>query len=195
MTILIATTNPGKFKEIAEILAPLQREFVSLADLGITVDFEENEDTFEGNALGKARFFAEQSGLPAVADDSGIIVEALANELGVKTRRWGAGAEATDQEWLDFFMNRMSQEEDRRARFVAAAALVTPEGEQVFLGETHGYITESLEAPIHAGVPLSSVFKPEGSSAVYSALPVEEKNSLSHRGKAFIQLLNHLQNA
>jgi XTP/dITP diphosphohydrolase len=195
MEILIATKNLGKYKEIVEILQELEGvTFRSLAELGVEADFEETADSFEENALGKARFFAEHTGLITIADDSGIFIEALADELGVKTRRWGAGAEASDEEWLDFFMNRMGEEPNRKAKFVCAAALVEPGGEQVFLGETHGTITDGLEAPISPGIPLSSVFKPVSCDKVFTALGTEEKNRLSHRGNAFKQLLNHFRN-
>lgn len=196
MTILIATTNPGKFKEIAEILEPLDRELISLKDMGISHDFEETEDSFEGNALGKARFYSELAGLPTVADDSGIFVEALADELGVKTRRWGAGAEASDEEWLEHFMWRMAQEDNRRACFVAAAAFVDADVVHVELGEVLGLITQEIEAPLKPGIPLSSVFRPDGYDKVYTALLAEgKKHEISHRGQAFEKLLKYLKHA
>lgn len=194
MDILIATKNPGKFKEIAEFMKGLNLKFVSLCDLGIEQDFPENADSFEENALGKARFYSKLTGLPAIADDSGIFINALADELGVKTRRWGAGEKASDEEWLDYFMDRMKSEPDRGAKFVCAAAFSGPQGEIVFMGETFGQITDQLEAPIYPGIPLSSVFKPEGSDKVYSLLSPEEKNKISHRGKAFKQLFNWISN-
>lgn len=193
MDILIASKNQGKFAEIAALLAPLNANFYSPSDLGIVGDFEESGETFEENALGKARFFGEQAGMLTVADDSGIFINILADELGVKTRRWGAGSEVSDEEWLEFFMERMKDEQDRRAKFVCAAALVSPEEEMVFFSETPGMISERLEAPIKAGIPLSSVFRPEGYDRVYSALTRDEKNVLSHRGKAFSQMLTHLR--
>lgn len=195
MQLLIATHNPGKFEEIRAMLHGFGGDCVSLAELGIAVDFPEDGSGFEENALGKARFYHELSGLPTVADDSGIFVEALARELGVKTRRWGAGQEASDEAWLDFFMQRMASEENRNARFVCAAAFFDGTAEKVFLGETLGEITATVEVPVKAGVPLSSVFKPAGCATVSSALSMEEKNRLSHRGKAFAQLLDFLSHA
>ncbi len=194
MDILIATKNPGKFKEISELMSALEANFYSLSDLGIDEDFEETGETFEENAVGKARFFGERAGMMTVADDSGIFINALADELGLKTRRWGAGAEASDEEWLEFFMQRMVEEEDRMAKFVCAAAVVSVDGEHVFFSETPGLISMEVEAPIKVGIPLSSVFKPEGYDRVYSALTQQEKNILSHRGKAFSKLIKHLKN-
>src|SRR3989338_6733317 len=104
MKILIATKNSGKFAEIREMLSGLKAEFVSLDDMKITEDFPEHGNSFEENALGKARFYAAlwaqtAANAAVVADDSGIFVETLGDELGLKTRRWGAGHEATDEEW------------------------------------------------------------------------------------------------
>ncbi len=195
MDILIATKNPGKFKEIAEFMRASDLNFVSLGDLGIEQDFPETASTFEENALGKARFYSELTGLPALADDSGIFISALADELGVKTRRWGAGEAASDEEWLAYFMKRMASEQDRNAKFVCAAAFVSPDRQELFMGETHGKITDQLEAPIYSGIPLSSVFKPEGSDKVYSLLSPEEKNKISHRGKAFAELFKCIFNS
>ncbi len=195
MKILIATGNPGKFKEIAGILSELNHEFVSLADLKIDSKFKEIGESFEEIALAKARHFSKLSGLPAIADDSGIFVEVLAEELGLKTRRWGAGENASDEEWLDFFMKRMKNEKNRSAKFVCAAAFVN--GEDVFchVEATDGEITTQVEVEIKAGLPLSSVFKPVPYDKVYSALSDEEKNKISHRGKAFKKLLKTLKNA
>ncbi len=196
MKLLIATRNPGKFEEIRTMLAGLEAkgvEFVSLADLGVEDECVEDGETFEANALLKACFYAKLSRLPTVSDDSGLFVDALKGELGVKTRRWGAGEKATDEEWLDFFMQRMVLEENRRAEFICAAAYVNKEEERVFFGETKGEITRKIEAPVKPGIPLSSVFCPQGYAKVYAALTVEEKNQLSHRGKAFAALKVYLE--
>ena len=193
MDLLIATKNPGKFKEISASLAALPVNFLSLEDLGIQDDFDEVGESFEQIALDKARFYAGLSGLPTVADDSGIFVEALAGELGLKTRRWGAGAEASDGEWLEHFMQRMKDEKNRKAKFICAAAWSSPDSEKVFLGESEGMITDTVEAPVQHGIPLSSVFKPLNYDKVYSALTADEKTAISHRGKAFKALLEYAQ--
>ena len=100
-----------------------------------------------------------------LGEDSGLEVKALKNELGLHTRRWGAGHEATDEAWLDFFLKRMEAfpENRRDARFVCVAVLMMPDGrEHVFEGEAHGVITHAPEAPLLPGLPLSSVFRPSG---------------------------------
>lgn len=195
MKLLIATHNPGKFSEIQAILQNLGHELCSLTELGIEADYPEEGHTFAANAVGKAEFYHGLSGLPTVADDSGIFVEALANELGVKTRRWGAGESASDEEWLDFFMQRMEGESNRRAKFVCAAAYVNGTQNEVFEGETEGQITETVLVPVKRGIPLSSVFLADGCASVYSALSEAEKNALSHRGKAMRQLFEFLSHA
>lgn len=157
--------------------------------------FEENGETFEENAEAKASHYHELLGVPTIGEDSGIIVDALSGELGVKTRRWGAGANATDEEWIDHFMKVMKDipEEKRGARFVCCAAFIDGPGELVlFRGETEGVITHKLEAPLRPGIPLSSCFRPVGCDKVYAALNETEKNRLSHRGKAFYELRKYL---
>lgn len=193
MDLLIATHNPGKLKEMAELFEGFPARLHSLRDLGIETPFEEGEEDFATNALGKARFYFEKSGMPTVSDDSGILVTALSGELGVMTRRWGAGEHAGDEEWLAFFLRRMEEEADRSARFVCAAAYVDESCEKVCFGETRGLLTMEIEAPLTTGIPLSSVFRPEGYDRVYAALGLAEKNAVSHRGKAFVQLISFLK--
>lgn len=185
--LLIATANPGKLHEIKEILDGLDYEMVGLSDLGIKNDFVEEGDSHQEIAMNKALYFHGKSGLVTLADDSGIVVDALKTELGIKTRRWGAGDKATDEEWLKYFMKVMERVPDaqRTARFVCCACIVDESGgSHIFVGQTEGVITRQIEAPIKHGLPLSSVFKPEGHDKVYSALDPKDKNGISHRGKA-----------
>jgi XTP/dITP diphosphohydrolase len=192
--ILIATHNKGKFIEIKEIInTSLPLNFLSLNDLGIKEDVPEHGQTFAANAQIKAEFFGNLSNLPTIADDSGIIVEAIKNELGVETRRWGAGAKATDSEWISYFLARMSTEKNRRAEFVCNAAFYYQQECHIFEGMTYGIIENQLEANYLPGLPLSAVFKPDGYEKVFSALSVEEKNKISHRGKAFQKLRKYLE--
>lgn len=222
--LLIATTNQGKFKEIFEVLGVLDTScgggyhVISLRDLcdsercfsGVErrfamSDFDgliEDGETFSENAEKKARFYHDKTGLLTIAEDSGIVVSALDGELGVKTRRWGAGEKASDEEWIEFFMKRMEGVADRGAKFVCVACVCGEKyGEEfsgheiceIFEGETSGKITEKLEVPTLGGLPLSSCFLPEGKEKVYAALSAEEKNSISHRGKAMYQVLEFLK--
>lgn len=193
MKLLLGTSNKGKIQEIRDALADLHLEIVTPSDCGITEKPEEKGKTYEQNAIQKARFYFEKSGLPTLADDSGIIVEALKNELGIHTRRWGAGPEASDQEWIEFFLEKMLMQETKKAKFVCALCYIDQKGkEHLFEGTCDGVITEELEAEYLPGLPISACFKPDGEEKVFSALSVEEKNRISHRGRALHELLGYL---
>lgn len=192
--ILIATTNPGKFREIQEILHDLDSELIFLGALDTPKELEETGKTHEENALLKAKHFYNLTNLPTIGEDSGIEIEALDGELGVTTRRWGAGAKASDTDWLTHFMQRMKNEKNRNAKFVAVAAYFDGKNQKIGQGETKGTITEKIEAPVKEGIPLSSVFKPAGTEKVYATLTEEEKSKISHRGKALVQIKNWLLN-
>lgn len=194
MELLIATKNPGKFAEISEVLCGLPIVLKSLRDVGLDDEVEEHGVTHEENALLKARYFFEKTGMPTLGEDSGIHVDAFPGEFGVQTRRWGGLENASDEEWVANFLDKMKNfpPEKRGAKFVCFAALVMPQGIHVFSGETRGQITEKLEAPIKAGIPISSCFRPEGFNKVYAALSTEEKNRVSHRGKAMAKLAEFL---
>jgi len=191
--ILIATNNFGKYKELMEVLEELPFKFVSLNDEHVKGDVEEHGNTYEENAILKAVHFGQLTGLPSIADDSGIIVDALKGELGVHTRRWGAGPEANDEEWLNHFLHRLAFEENRQAEFISVVALYRP-GEEVltFRGECKGIILDKPQVDLEHGIPLSAVFLPEGKNKVFSALSKHEKNEISHRGKAIRQCHDYL---
>lgn len=194
--ILIATGNEGKYREILEVLGDLHDfEFLSLRDLQFTNDVEESGETYEANSLLKAQYFFEKTGIITLAEDSGIEVEALKGELGVQTRRWGAGAEASDAQWLEHFLERMKREENRKAKFISVPTLIWGTGEnerQQFRGETWGTLAFEPQCPIPKGIPISAVFVADGQSTVYAALSPEEKNAISHRGKAMHELKDFL---
>ena len=193
MDLLIGTNNAGKIIEISDVLKGLPLHIVSPKHLNIAEAAPETGETFEANALEKARFYFERTQLPTVADDSGIIVKALKDELGTHTRRWGAGPQATDSEWIAHFLDRMREEENKRAAFVCVLAYIDPLGvPYTFEGRCEGIITPTLEADYLPGLPISACFRPEGHSHVFSALSVEQKNSTSHRGRAAHALRKHL---
>lgn len=192
--LLVGTTNKGKIIEIREALHGLPVSVSTPTDFGITNAPVEHGDTFQANALEKARFYFERTNMATLADDSGIIVEALVDELGIHTRRWGAGSTATDEEWIGFFLDRMKNETNKRAHFVCVLCYIDEEGhENFFEGRTSGVITEGLEANYLPGLPISACFKPDGHGAVYSAMNLEQKNSTSHRGKAMLSLRSFLE--
>lgn len=173
----------------------LNYETVFLKDLNIdSSDFVEDGVTFSENACKKARYFGDKAGFLTLAEDSGVLVDALKGELGVKTRRWGAGENATDEEWINYFMKRMETETDRDAKFICSACLFEPtQGTmRVFNGETKGKIANKILAPILSGLPLSSVFIADGMDKAYAELSPSDKNKISHRGKAMNQVKEYL---
>lgn len=187
--LLIGTTNAGKMQEIREALLDMHLEILCPLDLHyLEEEPHETGSTFQQNALQKARFYHGRSGLATIADDSGIMVEALQSELGIHTRRWGAGPNASDEEWIRYFLERMKKESNKRARFVCVLASIDEQGkEHLFEGTCDGVITDTLEADYPPGLPISACFKPDGFDCVYSAMKIEQKNSTSHRGKAVEQ--------
>src|SRR3989338_5920977 len=124
--LLIGTSNPGKFKEIEEMLEGLPAELLRLDMIDITEQPAETGEDYATNALLKARFYAKKSGMITLAEDSGIEVYAFPGELGHHTRRWGKGEHASDEEWLDYFLKKLKQQSDRRATFFCSAAVVVP---------------------------------------------------------------------
>lgn len=192
--LLLGTQNRGKIIEMSEALARLPVELWTPRDAEVADVPEESGATFEENALAKARFFHERTRLPTLADDSGIIVEALSNELGFHTRRWGAGPQASDEEWIAHFLERMRDEKNKRAHFVCTLAFIDASGEpHVFEGRCSGAITNALEADYLPGLPISACFKPEGYGKVFSALSLNEKNAVSHRGRALQSFVRFLE--
>lgn len=187
--LLVATKNQGKLSQMREFLAEVPVVVRSLAEFDFDDgDFEEDGRTFEENAFKKARYYGEKLGVELVlAEDSGIFVEALPGELGVFTRRWGAGAEASDEEWMAVFMKRMDGVEDRRARFVANVCLWIDGEVYHFEKENHGVITRVVDYPLEKGIPLSSCFLPDGHEKVYARFSPEERLLVSHRGQAMAE--------
>ncbi len=193
MQLLLGTSNRGKIIEFTEILEETGYVLSTPLDLDIRESPLEHGETYQANAFEKAAFYADRSGLPTIADDSGIMVEALESELGIHTRRWGAGKDASDEEWIAHFLKRMAKEKNKSARFHCTIAYVVPGVSTTFFeGECEGTITNALEAPYLPGLPISACFRPRGFDKVFSALTVEEKNRISHRGKALKKLKEYL---
>lgn len=189
MKLLIGTANKGKAIEVQEALKDLGIDCILPTDFGIEEKPEETGTTYEENARLKANFYFERTKLPVLADDSGIAVDALKDELGVYTRRWGAGDKVTDQEWVDHFLKRLENESNRKAHFVCCLCFKDVDGnEHIFEGTSDGVITETLETEYKPGLPVSACFRPDGYNKVYNALTIDEKNAISHRGRALQKL-------
>jgi len=184
--LVLATRNAAKLEELRRILAPLVPvEVLGLDDVPAYPEVPETGATFEENALMKAREAATRTGLPAVADDSGLAVDALNGMPGVLSARW-AGHAASDANNLRLVLEQIEDVPDERrgATFVCAAVLVTPDGvEQVALGTVTGTL---LRAPRGSnGFGYDPIFVPTGETRTTAEMPPAEKDAISHRGRAF----------
>ncbi|MEV0582298.1 RdgB/HAM1 family non-canonical purine NTP pyrophosphatase [Nonomuraea sp. NPDC050310] len=183
MRIVLATRNAGKIAELRRILAGF--DIVGLEEFPEIGDIPETGLTFAENALIKAHAVARASGLPAVADDSGLCVDALNGMPGVFSARW-SGKHGDDQGNLDLLLAQISDvaAEHRGGRFVCAAALALPSGEErVVEGVLEG---EVIFAPRGSGgFGYDPIFVPEGESRTTAELTAAEKDAISHRGRAF----------
>ena len=190
--ILIATSNQGKLKEMLEVIQDLPFKFLTLNDLNLKNEVEENGKNYQENAFLKANYFFKKTNLPTIAEDSGLSVEALKDELGIHTRRWGKGEKSTDKEWLDYFLERMAKEDNRQATFFCSAVFVSKQNKASFTGQTTGTLTKKAQCALPPGIPISAIFIPNGLKKVYARLNKKEKNKVSHRGKALKKLKNFL---
>ncbi len=193
LELLIATKNPGKVRELAELLAGLPLRLRGLAEFPGVPTADETGTTFAENAEIKARFYAARTNLPTLADDSGLEVEALGSRPGVHSARY-AGEGATDAERVSLLLAELRETGDaaRRARFVCAAALFDPRAGrcEIFAGTCGGRIAP---APRGAnGFGYDPVFVPEGFNETFAELPGEVKQRISHRARALAALRSHL---
>lgn len=182
MKLVLASKNKKKLVEMNEILSHLGIEVCSEAEAGVDVEVEETGTTFEENSLLKARAVMEASGLPAIADDSGLCVDALNGAPGVYSARYG-GPELDDAGRYKLLLENMRGQLDRRCKFVSAICCCFPNGDRV---EARGECAGTLAyAPKGAdGFGYDPVFFVPGLKKTFAELSPEEKNAISHRGKA-----------
>jgi len=182
MKYVIATKNPGKLREIGEILTQLGIEYITQAEAGIDIEAEETGGTFFENATLKAEAVCKAAGCPAIADDSGLVVEALNGAPGVHSKRFGGGG--LDSEGLRrHLLQLMEGVEQRRAKFVSTIVCAFPDGSILSAeGECSGVITASPRGS--GGFGYDPVFQPDGSVKTMAEMPPDEKNAVSHRGNA-----------
>lgn len=188
-TLVIASHNKGKVREIADLLGAYVKSFPSAGDLALP-EPEETETTFLGNAALKALAAAKVSGLPALADDSGLWVDALDGAPGIYSARW-AGPErdfgvAMERVWRE--LDAAADRKGDRARFVCALALAWPDG-HVEAVEGHAHGTLSFPPRGTKGFGYDPIFIPEGHSRTYAELEPDQKHAISHRADAFRQLV------
>ena len=194
-TIVLATRNAAKLQELARILSAEDHDGAQIMLAGIgefpdAPDVPETGATFEANALLKARAIADHTGLPAVADDSGLCVDALNGMPGVLSARW-AGGHGDDQANLDLVLAQVADVPDSRlgARFVCAAALVVPGAgphdsrEWVVTGQVEGRLVREPRGS--GGFGYDPIFQPDGFDQTTAEMTPEAKDAISHRGRAF----------
>ena len=194
--VVVATRNPGKVRELLPLFAGAGWQARTLDEVGVAPTGDEDavevHATFEQNALAKARYYHRACGLPVVADDSGLVVAALGGEPGVRSKRWsgrtdleGAALDAANNAQL---LQRLEGVDDRRARFVCAAAWVDAQREVVRLGECAGRIARAPTAGGH-GFGYDPLFVSDELGASFAEVGREEKSRVSHRARAFRALV------
>ena len=191
LEFVIATNNAHKLREMRAILDTENRRVLSMKEAGIATDPEETGTTFEENALIKARAACAASGKPALADDSGIAVDALNGAPGIYSARY---CEGSDWDRLCFLLKNMEDvpEGQRGAHYVAAIACVLPDGtEFVVRGTVFGSL---LREPIgEGGFGYDPIFYVESEGATFAQIPAERKNAISHRANALKLLVRELE--
>ncbi len=190
ITVLLASNNPHKVGEIRAIAAPLPIRIVTPAEAGISLKVEETAPTLTGNALLKAEAAMKASGLPSLADDTGLFVEALGNKPGVHTARY-AGPQASDKENIQKLLHALRDNPDRRAHFITVMAYATAEGTWCGKGVLRGNITTAPQGA--HGFGYDPVFQPGGYHQTLAELPPEIKNWISHRRRALNRWIAYMR--
>ena len=185
-SVVLATNNPKKLAELRRIMAEAAPdiEVLGLPDVSPYPEPAETERTFAGNALLKARACVAATGLPALADDSGLEVDVLNGMPGVRSARW-AGPEATDADNNELLLRQLHDVPagERTARFVSAMAAVFPDGtEHVCLGVMSGHVADAPRG--ENGFGYDPLFVAEGNTVTNASLDAEAKDAISHRGQA-----------
>lgn len=188
--IVFATNNAHKLDEIRRI-AGESLEVLSLSDIGCHADIPENENTLEGNALAKARYVKEHYGYDCFADDTGLEVEALSGAPGVHSARFAPGTDHDSQANMTYLLSLMEGKENRKARFRTVIALIVGKEETLLDGIVEGEILKSPQG--NSGFGYDPVFKSNESDRTFAQMTAEEKNAISHRGRATSKLLKKLK--
>ncbi len=182
--LLVATGNPGKFREVSQILAGMPFDVVSLRDLGISMEVEETGDTFAENAILKAKAYCASAGMLTLADDSGLVVDALDGRPGVRSARYG-GEGLTDLQRVELLLKELADVpwEERTGRFRCVIALAWPDGRlETVEGVVEGIIQYEPEGS--NGFGYDPIFHLPERGCTAAQLETADKNRISHRGQA-----------
>lgn len=189
MKIVFATNNAHKLGEVRQVVGD-KFEIVSLRECGIVEDIPEDEPTLEGNALAKARYIFNRTGLDCFADDTGLEVDALGGEPGVRSARYATDGH-DDEANKRLLLERLQGVENRAAQFRTAVALIIGGKEYLFEGIVRGEI--AYEERGEGGFGYDPLFFPEGGELTFAQMSGEAKNAISHRGRAVRKLADFLQ--
>ena len=196
MKVVLASKNRHKLEEISQITRKFDMELVLQSELGVDIDVEETGTSFEENSFLKAEAVMKATGLPALADDSGIAVDALNGEPGIYSARYGFDESLDDWGRLQLLLKNTEQVPDgkRQAQFVCVITLVTPEGKTIQArGEVHGELLRSPQGENGFGYDPIFYYPPFGKTL--AQVTPEEKNQVSHRGAALRILYQKLKEA
>ena len=188
MKIIFATGNENKLREIRAAM-PSGIEVLGLKDVGIFEEMPEDHETLEENALQKAQYVFEKCGLACFADDTGLEVDALNGAPGVYSARY-AGEEKSAEANMAKVLSELSNEENRSARFRTVISLVGVDEEKTFEGVVEGNILGDKQGV--EGFGYDPIFQPEGEERSFAEMDLAEKNTMSHRARAFKKLLEYL---
>lgn len=189
MKIIFASNNKNKVQEIQNQV-PEFIQIVTLEEIGCTEDIEENGKTIEENAIIKANYVTENYGLPCFADDTGLEIEALNGEPGVYSARY-AGEEKDAEKNMDLVLEKLKDSNNRKAQFKTVIALNINDQQYLFTGIVEGEIRREKQGI--NGFGYDPIFEPEHSGRTFAEMTLEEKNKLSHRGRAVEQLVEFLK--
>ena len=193
MKLILASNNKKKLRELGEILSDMDVELLSQREAGCDFEVEQTGTTFAENAYLKAKAVADATGLAAVADDSGLMVEALNGEPGVYSARYAPGGhEASDKEKYEYLLSKLVNVEHRAAKFVSSICCILPDGSIIRTeGECRG---EILREPAgEGGFGYDPVFMPQGYDRSMAELGTEVKNRISHRANALREFKKKLR--
>ncbi len=196
MKVVLASKNPHKLVEISRITEHFGFELVLQSELGVDIDVEETGTTFEENSLLKAKAVMEATGLPAIADDSGIAVDALNGQPGIYSARYGFDDSLDDWGRLLLLLKNTEHVPDgqRQAQFVCVITFMTPDGQVIQArGEAHGQLLR--EAAGQGGFGYDPIFYYPPFGKTFAEIPAEEKNKVSHRAIALNILKEKLKEA
>lgn len=193
MKIILASNNQKKLRELKAILSDLDVEIMSQAEAGCDFEVDETGTTFEENAYLKAKAVFDAKHITTVADDSGLMVEALNGEPGIYSARYAPGGhDATDTEKCEYLLQRIGDAENRKAKFCTCICCIFENGEVFRVhGELHGEILSELKG--EGGFGYDPVFMPEGYDTSMAVLGEGVKNRISHRAKALAEFKKKLR--